>query len=88
MERMIIGHQRIKEGINDLVDLVRDAHTEINQAYLDNDDDVPITMKLRYRRNKRGEVEMGTGIDFVQTRYKRNKNRIVEEDQRRLPGMD
>jgi len=84
---MIIGNERMAAGCNDVVDLLQEAHKEIDEAYQNNDNDVGINLTLKYKRDKHGDVEMETNINFVQVRYKNKIKRVVDEGQRPLPGF-
>ena len=85
---MIIGDQSIAMAIQDLNALIMKHHNKIDEAYQDNDHEVSVALTLKYKRNKHNECEMETAINFVQVRCKDRTVRVVDEQQRPLPGMD
>lgn len=85
---MIIGDQSITMGIQELTALVMKHHSKIDEAYQENDNEVNVALNLKYKRNKHGECEAETTINFVQVRCKDKTVCVVDERQRSLPGME
>ena len=72
----------------ELCALIDEAAKEIDEAYIKAGGDLTVDLKLKLAGTKMaGEVKVVTSINFVESRFKRTIEVVVNEKQMDLPGM-
>ena len=83
-----IGFLTLTRAKTELCALIDEAAKEIDEAYIKAGGDLTVDLKLKLAGTKMaGEVKVVTSINFVESRFKRTIEVVVNEKQMDLPGM-
>ena len=86
--RGAIGFLTLTSAKTEICALIDDAAKEIDEAYIKADGDLTVDLKLKLTGTKMaGEIKVVTSINFVESRFKRANEVMVNEKQMDLPGM-
>jgi hypothetical protein len=79
-----IGPHTIEKVNQELHMLLEDHMDRMNKAYLANEEDLSVSISLKFRPHKTGATEIDYQISYTESKVKEGDKIIVDEQQREL----
>ena len=83
-----IGEKTIAAAKEMIGDMLSSYLTQINKAYLGQDQSLSVSLSLKFQPHSKGGVEMSYGISFVESKIKDGDTIIIDEKQMELPMVE